>query len=61
MDKYIKTSTDPQENEIHSNYLGKLMHMFTDNAHEREEWIERVQNKREEDRTLDELQDPAHY
>lgn len=60
MDKQRKTSTDPQENEINSNYLGKLYHMLTDDEKDKKERMERVQNKRDEDRTLDELQDPAN-
>lgn len=61
MEKQIKTSTDPQENEINSNYLGKLLHWFYDNDAEREERVKRCQEKPDGDRTLDELQDPAHY
>lgn len=60
MDKQRKTSTDPQENEINSNYLGKLYHMLTDDEKDKRERTERVQNKRDEDRTLDEEQDPAN-
>ena len=61
MDKNIKTSTDPQENEINSNYLGNLFHKVTDDEREKEERIKHTQDKDEEDRTLDEKQDPANH
>lgn len=60
MDKDIKTSTDPQENEIDSNYLGKYFRMLADDEDSVKEREQHNAEKGAEDKTLDEHQDPAN-
>jgi len=60
MEKDTKTSTDPQENEMDSNYLGKFFRKLADDEDSVKEREEHNAAKTAEDKTLDEQQDPAN-
>jgi hypothetical protein len=60
MEKDTKTSTDPQENEMDSNYLGKFFRKLADDEDSVKEREEYNATKTAEDKTLDEQQDPAN-
>ena len=59
MDNNTKTSTDPQENEIDSNFLGKAFRALADDEGKDEQRKAEKEQRPEEDKTLDDKQDPA--
>ena len=59
MESVRKTSTDPQENEIDSNYLGGIFRVLFDSEGDQQERREHHLHRPDEEKTVDEKQDPA--